>query len=222
MSIKTTSGYDPRKSEWEGILIDKWKPSKWKQWKGELKDDEAKVEREYLRIKHSVKRSNTALILDKVKVKLKLTSYKSIGLQGTFPCKPGDVGKNGSGNKQYTLSLGFTANDVGLKAAITKARELDLLLITKQFQWTRELLGKQSQKLNLTDIHKSEKLVRSWIEEYEQTFWKNHEKNRQGLRTWESHYIRHLKKLDWGVPLSIPILEAALEKTKPNSSSRFF
>ena len=32
----------------------------------------------------------------------------------------------------------------------------------------------------------------------------------------------HLKKLDWGVPLSIPILEAALEKTKPNSSSCFF
>ncbi|CCH64946.1 hypothetical protein RINTHM_4780 [Richelia intracellularis HM01] len=45
--------------------------------------------------------------------------------------------------------------------------------------------------MNLTDIHKSEKLVRSWIEEYEQKFWKNHEKNRQGLRTWESHYIRH-------------------------------
>ncbi|CCH64948.1 hypothetical protein RINTHM_4800 [Richelia intracellularis HM01] len=43
MSIKTTSGYDPRNSEWEGILIDKCKPSKWKQWKGELKNDEAKV-----------------------------------------------------------------------------------------------------------------------------------------------------------------------------------
>ena len=74
-----------------------------------------------MRIKHCIERSNTALTLDKVKVNLKLTSYKSIGLEGTFPCKPGDVGKNGSRNKQYTLSLGFTANDVGLKAAITKA-----------------------------------------------------------------------------------------------------
>ncbi|CCH64947.1 hypothetical protein RINTHM_4790 [Richelia intracellularis HM01] len=74
------------------------------------------------------------MILDKVKVKLKLTSYKSPGLQGTFPCKPGDLGKNGSVNRQYTLSLGFTANDVGLTGVITKARELDLLLITRQFQ----------------------------------------------------------------------------------------
>ncbi|NRB08488.1 MAG: integrase [Richelia sp.] len=222
MSIQAINSYDPRKAEWDGTPIDKWETVQWKQWKGKLKDDYAKREREFLRIKHGVAQANASLSFDRVRVKLKLTSYKSIGLQGTFPCKPGDVGKNGSANRQYTLSLGFTANDVGLKAAIAKARELDLLLITRQFKWIPELLGKQAQKLGLVSTDEPQKLVRDWIEEYEQRFWKTHEKNRQGVRTWESHYLRHLKKLDWDVALSIPALESALEKTKPNSSSRFF
>jgi len=137
--------YNPRKAEWEGIPIDKWEPSKWKQWKAKMsaKDEFVKLEREYLRIKYSVMQANLALSLDAVKVKLKLTNGKTIALQGTFPCKPGDIGKNNSSNKQYTISLGFAANDVGLKAAVAKARELDLLLMTKQFQWTAELLGKK-------------------------------------------------------------------------------
>ena len=39
MSRKRTSGYNPWKSEWEGIPLDKWQPTKWKQWKGELKNN---------------------------------------------------------------------------------------------------------------------------------------------------------------------------------------
>jgi integrase len=221
MSIQEVGSYDPRQAEWDGTPIEQWEPSQWKLWKDKLKDECAKAEREYLRIKHSVVQANTALSLDRVRVKLKLTSYKSIGLQGTFPCKQGDVGKNGSGNKQYTLSLGLTANDVGLKAAIAKARELDLLLITRQFQWTPELLGKQAQKLVLP-VEQPQKLIRELIAEYEREFWKTHEQNRQGIRTWESHYLRHLKKLNPDVPLSLPVLEQALEKTKPNTASRFF
>ncbi|BAZ39531.1 hypothetical protein NIES4101_54850 [Calothrix sp. NIES-4101] len=222
-----TSTYDPRKAEWEGISIEKWEAAKWKQWKAKYPatDDLVKIEREYLRIKHSVQVANSALSLERVKVKIKLTSAKSIGLQGTFPCKVGDVGKNGSLNKQYTISLGFTANDVGVKASVAKARELDLLLITKQFQWTPELLGKQAQNTQsqfLIAENKPEKLIKELIQEYEQEFWKTHIKNRQGLRTWDSHYLRHLKKLPPDMPLNLESLEAALDKTKPNTSSRFF
>lgn len=118
--------------------------------------------------------------------------------------------------------MGFPANDVGIKAAINKARELDFLLITKQFQWTQDLLGKQGQKVTFSEEKKPAKLIRKLIEEYEREFWKTHEKNRQGVRTWESHYLRHLKKLPQDVSLSLQTLEEALEKTKPNSSSRFF
>lgn len=166
--------YNLRKAEWEGIPIDKWEPSKWKQWKAKMsaKDEFVKLEREYLRIKYSVMQANLALSLDAVKVKLKLTNGKTIALQGTFPCKPGDIGKNNSSNKQYTISLGFAANDVGLKAAVAKARELDLLLMTKQFQWTAELLGKKAQKL-IPDVDEVPvKTIGELIEDYQQEFWK--------------------------------------------------
>jgi len=96
--------FDLRTSEWDGTPIDKWEPSKWKQWKAKQTDELAKVEREYLRIKHSVQQANAALSLDRIKIKLKLSSPKSIALQGTFPCRPGDVGKQGSPNKQYTIT----------------------------------------------------------------------------------------------------------------------
>ncbi|WP_413199472.1 integrase [Nostoc piscinale] len=224
MPSNATSTYDPRKAEWESITIDQWEPSKWKQWKAKhpASDEFAKIEREYLRIKYAIQQANSALNLEKVKVKLKLTSHKTIGLQGTFPCRPGDIGKQGSPNKQYTISCGFAANDTGLKMAVLKARELDLLLITKQFQWTAELLGKQAQKIEPTAPEKSTKLISELIQEYERQFWKTHEKNRQGIRTWETHYLRHLKKLPPDIPMSAQALEAALEKTKPNTSSRFF
>ncbi len=227
MYIPDTSTYDPKKAEWEGISIEKWESAKWKQWKAKnpASDDLAKIEREYLRIKYAVQVANSALSLERVKVKVKLTSIKSIGLQGTFPCKAGDVGKNDSSNKQYTISLGFAANDLGVKAAVAKARELDILLITKQFLWTPELLGKQSQNYQnklLSEDNKPDKLIGELIQEYEQEFWKTHVKNRQGLRTWDSHYLRHLKKLPQDIPLNLDALEDALDKTKPNTSSRFF
>ncbi|BAY82080.1 hypothetical protein NIES267_15580 [Calothrix parasitica NIES-267] len=224
MSNNQSNTYNLRKAEWEGIPIDKWELSKWKQWKKSVsKSDEfVKLEREYLRIKYSVSQANLALSLDTVKVKLKLTNGKTIALQGTFPCKQGDIGKNNSSNKQYTISLGFAANDVGLKAAVAKARELDLLLMTGLFQWTSELLGKKAQKL-ITDRDESPvKTIAELIEDYQQDFWKTHEKNRQGIKTWESHYLRHLKKLPQNQPLTKDALESALKGTRPFSNSRFY
>ncbi|MFN6569152.1 integrase [Dendronalium sp. ChiSLP03b] len=224
MPSSEASTYDIRKSVWDGIPIDQWEPSKWKQWKPKqpASDENAKMEREYLRIKHAIGQANSALSLDRIKVKLKLTSPKTIALQGTFPCRPGDVGKHGSPNKQYTISCGFVANDAGVKMAVLKARELDLLLMTKQFQWTPDLLGKQAHNLGALDKNKPEQLISELIQEYEREFWKTHEKNRQGIRTWETHYMRHLKKLPQDVPLSAQSLAAALEKTKANTSGRFF
>ncbi len=224
MSNKLSDNYNPRKASWEGTPIDEWEPAKWKQWKAKqsAKDEFVKLEREYLRIKYGVFQANLALSLDRVKVKLKLTCGKTIALQGTFPCKPVDIGKNNRSNKQYTISLGFAANDVGLKAAIAKARELDLLLMTKQFQWTPELLGKQGQMLSAVCDESAVKTIGELIEDYQQEFWKTHEKNRQGIKTWESHYLRHLKKLPQDVALTKDALEEALQNTKPSTNSRFY
>ena len=224
MNSRKSTTYDFRKSEWDGIPIDQWEPSQWKLWKPKqpASDEHAKMEREYLRIKHAIGQANSALSLDKIKIKLKLSSPKSIALQGTFPCKPGDMGKHGSPNKQYTISCGFAANDAGVKMAVLKARELDLLLMTKQFQWTADLLGKQAQNLGLSNQELPVKVIKELIQEYEVEFWKTHEKNRQGIRTWETHYMRHLKKLPQNVPLSAQALASALEKTQANTSARFF
>lgn len=215
------SSYDPRKAQWNGQAIAIYDPANWKLWKPKDKNYQANVEREYLRIKYAISQVNRQLYLAKVKVRLKLTNHNSIGLQGTFPCKPGDVGKNGSPNKQYLISLGIAANDAGIKTAEFRARELDLLLMTKQFRWQNKLLGKQAQKLALPD----EKLtlpISKVIEQYKQQFWRSHEQNRQGLRTWESHYLRHLKKLPQDVPISQSALIQAFDKTLPNTSARFY
>jgi integrase len=224
MSSQESTTYDPRKALWEGKSIEEWNPANWKQWKPkhDKSDELPKLEREYLRIKHSILVANASLGMEKVKVKLKLTAANCIALQGTFPCRPGDVGKNGSANKQYTISAGFVANDLGVKTAVAKARELDLLLITKQFQWTPELLGKKAQKITITQTENSQKFIKELIQEYEHEFWKTHEKNRQGIRTWETHYIRHLKKLPPDITLTSQAVEIALQKTKPNSLSRFY
>lgn len=214
--------YDPRKAEWNGTKIDDWEPSKWKQWKSKATgtDYPATMEREYLRIKWAVQQANAQLDADKVRVKLKLTSASAVGLQGTFPCKEGDVGKNGSPNKQYTISLGTMANDAGVKTATAKARELDWQLTTKTFQWTPELLGKQAQKVVVSE-EKPVKLISELIKEYEKEFWKTHDKNsRQGKHNWKSEYLRYLKKLPQDVPLSNTALEEALKKTDSNTSAR--
>ena len=224
MPEQQSYSYNPRHASWNDVPIEKWEAAKWKQWKPKspASDRNAKIEREYLRIKHAINQANLALSLDKIKIKLKLTSAKSIALQGTFPCKPGDTGRNNTSNKQYTISLGFVANDIGVKTAIAKARELDLLLITNQFQWTPELLGKQARHIELQQHIKPQKLIGDLIQEYKDEFWKTHEQNRQGLRTWETHYLRHLKKLPQDVPLSLQALEEALKVTKPHTSSRFY
>lgn len=216
------SGYDPRKAIFDNIPIDQWDCSKWKQWKpkhtGSPTDYIARLEREYLRIKYAVQQSNQQLTLDKVKIKLKLTSPNAIGLQGTFPCKPGDVGKNGSPNKQYILSLGYGANDNGIKLAIAKARDLDIQLSAKAFNWTTDLLGKEAQKIAQEETQ-PEKLIRDLIEEFEKEYWKTRSKNRQTSRTL-GICLDHLKKLPYDKPLSAQLLIQAMETTKPQSRYR--
>ena len=94
--------------------------------------------------------------------------------------------------------------------------------MTKQFQWTPELLGKKAQKLIDDRDESPVKTIGELIEDYQQEFWKTHEKNRQGIKTWESHYLRHLKKLPQSQPLTKDALESALKGTRPLSNSRFY
>ena len=82
MPEQQSCSYNPRHAQWNDVPIDQWEAAKWKQWKPKspTSDHNAKIEREYLRIKHAINQANLALSLDKVKIKLKLTSAKSIAL----------------------------------------------------------------------------------------------------------------------------------------------
>lgn len=62
-------------------------------------------------MRYAVQQANAQLEIGKVRVNLKLTNPSAIALQGTFPCRHGNVSKNGSYNKQYTISVGTAAND---------------------------------------------------------------------------------------------------------------
>lgn len=214
--------YDPRKAEWNGILIDDWDPAKWKQWKSKATGTDylAVVEREYLKVRYLVEQANEKLDIAKVRVKLKLTSPQAIGLQGTFPCKPGDAGKNASPNKQYTISLGIPANEAGVMTAEKEARDLAWLLTINKFEWTPRLLGKQAQKITLPNEVKTPKLIKELIEEYEREFWKGHTRDRQGLNLWHNLYWKYLKKLPQDSPLSKEALEQVLGSTEPNTDTR--
>lgn len=224
MTENHSGNYDPRKAIWNDIPIDEWEPKDYKQWKPKHTGGihyTAIVEREYLRMRYAVQQANERLSAAKVRVKLKLTSHTSIGLQGTFPCKPGDVGKNGSPNKQYTISLRLPAHDNGLKMAEAKAKELDALVTTNHFKWTPELLGKQAQKLAVPEASNTVKHVDELIEEFEKEFWKTRDrKNRKDITNWQKNYLKYFKRFPSNVPLSNKVLIQVIETSRPNTPTR--
>ena len=63
-------------------------------------------------------------------------SGNSLQLRTTLPIKPGDIDKNGSGTKQYDISLGIPFSFDGLNTAEEEANELGKLIARKQFYWT--------------------------------------------------------------------------------------
>ncbi|MFN6152966.1 MAG: integrase, partial [Dolichospermum sp.] len=69
-------------------------------------------------------------------------SGNSLQLRTTLPIKPGDIDKNGSGTKQYDISLGIPFSFDGLNTAEEEANELGKLIARKQFIWTDKYLGK--------------------------------------------------------------------------------
>lgn len=223
MTVRSKHSHDPRNAEWDGIKIEQWEASRWRQWKPKATGTDylANMEREYLRIRYAVEQANIRLNTASVKIRLKLTSPSAIGLQGTFPCKSGDTGKNGSPNKQYTISLGISANDAGVKVAESKAHELNTLLMTKKFEWIPELLGKQANKLASNDNSPNSKIIKDLIKDYEVEYWKTRERDRRSLRNWKDKYINYLKKLPQDTYLSKDALVQALESTKPKSEARF-
>ncbi|BAZ80937.1 integrase [Sphaerospermopsis kisseleviana CS-549] len=117
-------------------------------------------------------------------------SGNSLQLRCTLPIKPGDIDKNGSGTKQYDISLGIPFNFDGLNTAEEEAYELGKLIARKQFQWTDKYLGKTRIKANL-------KTIGDLIADFEKSYFQTRKKTLKSENTFSSYFYiaqKHLPK----------------------------
>ena len=117
-------------------------------------------------------------------------SGNSLQLRTTLPIKPGDIDKNGSGTKQYDISLGIPFSFDGLNTAEEEANELGKLIARKQFYWTDKYLGKTRIKANLQNIS-------DLIINFEQNYFQTRKRTLKSENTFNSYlYIaqKHLPK----------------------------
>ena len=117
-------------------------------------------------------------------------SGNSLQLRTTLPIKPGDIDKNGSGTKQYDISLGIPFSFDGLNTAEEEANELGKLIARKQFYWTDKYLGKTRIKANLQNIS-------DLIINFEQNYFQTRKRTLKSENTFNSYlYIaqKHLQK----------------------------
>ncbi|MBD2665722.1 phage integrase [Richelia sinica FACHB-800] len=117
-------------------------------------------------------------------------SGNSLQLRTTLPIKPGDIDKNGTGTKQYDISLGIPFNFDGLNTAEEEAQELGKLIARKQFVWTEKYLGKTRNKIQ-------EKTIGDLLASFEETYFQTRKRTLKSENTFNSYlYIanKHLPK----------------------------
>ncbi|QSJ17668.1 site-specific integrase [Nostoc sp. UHCC 0702] len=135
----------------------------------------------------------TKVLLELEKVNLRLKSAKtkvtiresngSLQLRATLPIKPGDKDKNGTGRKQYNLSLNIPANLDGLKTAEEEAYELGKLIARKTFEWNDKYLGNEA-------IRKDFKSIGELLEKFEEEYFKNHHRTTKSEHTFFYYFSR--------------------------------
>jgi integrase len=141
------------------------------------------------KLETELKAVNTRLKAAKVCVYIR-KSGNCLQLRSTLPIKPGDIDKNGSGTKQYDISLNIPFNFDGLNTAEEEAYELGKLIARKQFNWTDKYLGKTRIKANLQNIS-------DLIINFEENYFQTRKRTLKSENTFNSYlYIaqKHLPK----------------------------
>ena len=136
-------------------------------------------------------RTKGLLELEKVNLRLKSAKAKvtiresngSLQLRATLPIKPGDKDSNGTGRKQYNLSLNIPANLDGLKTAEEEAYELGKLIARKSFEWNDKYLGNEA-------IRKEFKTIGELLEEFETEYFKTHKRTTKSEHTFFYYFSR--------------------------------
>ncbi|MBX9253257.1 site-specific integrase [Desmonostoc muscorum CCALA 125] len=136
-------------------------------------------------------KSKVLLELETVNLRLKSAKTKvtiresngSLQLRATLPIKPGDKDKNGTGRKQYNLSLNIPANLDGLKTAEEEAYELGKLIARHTFEWKDKYLGNEA-------IRKDFQTIGELLEKFEEEYFKTHKRTTKSEHTFFYYFSR--------------------------------
>ncbi|MBD2519132.1 site-specific integrase [Nostoc sp. FACHB-973] len=136
-------------------------------------------------------KSKVLLELETVNLRLKSAKTKvtiresngSLQLRATLPIKPGDKDKNGTGRKQYNLSLNIPANLDGLKTAEEEAYELGKLIARHTFEWNDKYLGNEA-------IRKDFQTIGELLEKFEDEYFKTHKRTTKSEHTFFYYFSR--------------------------------
>jgi hypothetical protein len=145
---------------------------------------QAQQQREYMRTKVllELEKVNQRLKSAKAKVTIR-ESNGSLQLRATLPIKPGDKDTNGTGRKQYNISLNIPANLDGLKTAEEEAYELGKLIARHTFEWNDKYLGNEATKKDL-------KTIGELLEEFENEYFKTHKRTTKSEHTFFYYFSR--------------------------------
>ncbi|ABA23533.1 Phage integrase [Trichormus variabilis ATCC 29413] len=145
---------------------------------------QAQQQREHMRTKvlQDLDKVNLRLKSAKTKVSIR-ESNGSLQLRATLPIKPGDKDTNGTGRKQYNLSLNIPANLDGLKTAEEEAYELGKLIARKTFEWNDKYLGKEATK-------KDSQTIGDLLEKFAEEYFKTHKRTTKSEHTFFYYFSR--------------------------------
>ncbi len=145
---------------------------------------QAQQQREHMQNKVllELEKVNQRLKSAKTKVTIRV-SNGSLQLRATLPIKPGDKNTNGTGRKQYNLSLNIPSNLDGLKTAEEEAYELGKLIARHSFQWNDKYLGNEATK-------KSFKTIGELLEKFEEEYFKTHKRTTKSEHTFFYYFSR--------------------------------
>ncbi|BAY23694.1 phage integrase family protein, XisA [Calothrix sp. NIES-2100] len=145
---------------------------------------QAQQQREHMRTKvlQELEKVNLRLKSAKAKVTIR-ESNGSLQLRATLPIKPGDTDKNGTGRKQYNISLNIPANLDGLKTAEEEAYELGKLIARKTFEWNDKYLGTEAIKKDFTTIGEL-------LAKFEDEYFKTHKRTTKSEHTFFYYFSR--------------------------------
>lgn len=123
--------------------------------------------------------------------------------------------RDGEGRKQYEISLRAPANDLGLRVAEARAKELDSMIILGSFTWE-----KWDQKPLPSGDRPREKKVSDWVAEFERHYWQTRTKTASRQENYRHDYERPFSDLPEGKLTAKLLIQAVLEKSPPDSRKR--